>query len=525
MFQSDLPRDISTPKKRTFFFVLGEKKGIIWGMNIKAILEENTSLKVKNKQLESAYIESERQLEWLKKQMFGKRSERVVDTPIEQLTFESFACYEPEKARAIAIKAHKRHKRKGHDKITLPNDLPVKTTVIDLPESEKICPKTGKLYPKVGEEITNRLGVIPQSFFIKRTIRPKYASEENIKIGSLPDPILGRCQADTSLLADIAVKKFADHLPLYRISEIYARSGVGISRQLLSQWMVKLGAALKPLHEALLQEVLKTGCIFMDESPVRVLAPGKGKCHTAYVWEVAAKPGLIYYQFCFTRKYAHLTSLIKDFKGLLHSDKYGAYEEFGKKNKSTWCPCLAHIRRKFFESAESEFRTKVLQLIRHIYFLERVALSRSAEERLEIREQKEAPIMDRLIEMCKKELETGSHLPQSKLRKALGYFCGLSPYMKNYTVDAEARVDNNFAERMLRPLAIGRKNWMFIGSDAGGRAAGVLLSLVQSCRSLGINAQEYLEDLFNRYQSHSFNKIEELLPVAWAKDRGLIPDE
>ena len=207
------------------------------------------------------------------------------------------------------------------------------------------------------------------------------------------------------------------------------------------------------------------------------------------------------------------------FKGLPrdHSDKYGAYQSLAEKKIITWCPCMAHARRKFFEAQAGDpiFRAWVLRKIKYLFMLEKVAWARSPQERLKIRQQYEVPILDELAGRMQKRITEGVLLPKSKLREAIGYYLGLIPYLKNYTTDAFARLDNNVAERAIRPLTIGRKNWIFFGSEDGGQAATILLSLVQTCRGLDINPTEYLEDVFRRLMSHSANKLEELLPDRW----------
>ncbi len=180
-----------------------------------------------------------------------------------------------------------------------------------------------------------------------------------------------------------------------------------------------------------------------------------------------------------------------------------------------------HTRRKFFEAEVGDliFREWVLRKIKYLFMLEKVAWKRSPEERLEIRLEKEIPIIDELIAKIKGKLTDGRILPKSKLREAIGYFCGLIPHLKNYTKSPWARLDNNVAERAIRPLAIGRKNWLFFGSVEGGEAGGVILSLVQTCRGLGINPMEYLEDVMRRLMGHNAQKLHELLPDQWRKDR------
>lgn len=212
---------------------------------------------------------------------------------------------------------------------------------------------------------------------------------------------------------------------------------------------------------------------------------------------------------------------MKDYRGGLHSDKYGAYQKLAERKIIKWYPCYSHIKRKFFEaeSGDQVFRDWVLRKIRYLFMLERVAWARSPEERLKIRQEKEIPIIDELTEKIKGKLIDGKILPKSKLKEAMGYFCGLIPYLKNYTTNPFARLDNNVAERAVRPLAIGRKNWLFFGGPDGGEAGAILFSLVQTCRGLGINPRVYLEDVMRRMMSYNSQKLYELLPDEWLKNR------
>lgn len=469
----------------------------------------------------------EEQLSWFKRQIFGKRSERYVsDLNDQQLVFEGFENpQKPNKEEKKEIPAHTRKKpnRNGKDAITLSPDLPVQRTIIDISEEDKFCKETGKPLVQIGEEVTHKLAHEPGSYYIKEIIRPKYvnpeAEEEGVITADLPETLLPKCRADESLLAEIITKKFADHLPLYRIAEIMKRDGVGISRKLLSQWVIRCGMALNPLYQRMLDKILNGENIYIDETPVKL--QDVGKCKESYMWVVVggneSDPPYRIYSFKENRCHDNVLDILKNYRGGLHSDKYAAYQKLAEQKIITWFPCWSHIRRYFFEaeSGDLEFRQWVLRKIRYLFMFEKVAWARSAEERLKIRLEKEAPIIDELIEKIKAKLTDGKILPKSKFRKALGYFCGLIPYLKNYTKYAFARLDNNVAERAIRPLAIGRKNWLFFGSPDGGEAGAVLFSLVQTCRGLGINPREYLEDVMRRIMGHNNQKLDELLPDQW----------
>jgi transposase len=478
--------------------------------------------------LQNEVAKLKEQIAWFHRNLFGKRSEKIIDHPTEQLTlFDLGEDKEVIKEKLIPSHTRKTYKGKDANKVSFPEDLPIKRIIIDIPEDDKICPLTNKPLVKIGEEVSQKLAKNPASFFIKEIIRPKYASpkggEETITIAPLPESLFSRCKVDESFLADILVKKFADHIPLYRQSEILSRENIYISRQLLSQWVIKCGIALKPLYETMKSLILAQENLFIDEVPINMLEPGKGKTRQCYMWVIVggqgSNPAYRLFNFRIDRTHKHAAELLKNYHGRVHSDKYGAYEALACKKLFTWCPCWAHIRRKFFEgqAGDSNFVNLVMRKIKYLFMFERIGWSRSEEERLRIRKEKEIPIIDELIHLVKDKLCNGSALPQSKFKEALGYFMGLVPYLKNYTLHAYSRLDNNVAERAVRPLAIGRKNWMFLGSEEGGEAGAIIISLVQTCRALNINPQEYLEDVMRRIMSHSSQKLEELLPGNWVK--------
>jgi transposase len=474
---------------------------------------------------ENIYLKE--QLDWLKRQIFGKKSERMVDVNQEQLQLDGFEAAGQEKTSTQTIPAHERKKRTstGEDAIKLPDDLPVETTIIDIPEEDKICKETGIPLEKIGEEVSHKLAHRPGSYFLKKIVRPKYAhpkqEEKGVTTAPMPDSLLPKCRADESLLADIITRKFVDHLPLYRIGEGLARDGIQISRRLLSQWVVAVGVALKPLYHAMKEQILQSDRLHIDESPVDIFDSPKLK--QGYMWVlvggVGSDPPYRFYDFYENRKHEHAEKILNSYSGIIHSDKYGAYETYIRKNGNVWCPCWAHIRRKFYEAeaGDASLRIWVLEQIRQLFAIEEIGWTLPPPERLRLRQAQAVPIIDALIDRIKKRLIEGIVLPKSKFKEALGYFCSLIPYLKNYTQHASARLDNNPAERAIRPLAIGRKNWLFFGSVESGEAAATLLSLTQTCRALNINPRTYLEDVCRRIMGHSARKLYELLPDQWLK--------
>jgi transposase len=478
-------------------------------------------------ELRSENVYLKEQNAWLLKQIFGKKSERVVDTNPEQLQFDGFEAIAQEKTETETIPAHERKKRSStaEDAIKLPADLPVETTIIDLPEEEKICKETGIPLQKIGEEVCHKLAYRPASYFLKKIVRPKYAhpnqEEKGVITAPMPDSLLPKCRADESLLADIITRKFVDHLPLYRIAEGLCRDGIGISRRLLSQWVAAAGVALAPLYHVMKKRILESDRLHIDESPVDIFE--SPKVAQGYMWVivggVGADPPYRLYDFYENRKHEHAEKILGSYSGIIHSDKYGAYETYVRKNGNIWCPCWAHIRRKFYEAEAGDptLRIWVLEQIQQLFAIEEAAWTLPPFERLQLRQAQAVPIIDALIDRIKKRLTVGIILPKSKFKEALGYFCSLIPYLKNYTQHASARLDNNPAERAIRPLAIGRKNWLFFGSIESGKAAATLLSLTQTCRALNINPRAYLEDVYRRIMGHSTPKLYELLPDEWLK--------
>jgi len=480
--------------------------------------------------LEGKVVVLNEQLAWFKRQVFGAKSERFIDLTQQPLLPNMELGHQPPpevKEVEVSYKRRRVRRNRGADTISFPDDLPVTRIDIDLPEEEKICPETGEPLVCIGNEVSRKLARKPGHFYIVEYVRPKYASktlpELGVKTAPMPDAVIPRCPVDESLLAHILVSKFADHLPLNRQVEILGRSQVKISRQTLSKWVLTIAFVLEPLYVAMMLKVLGSKCIFIDETTVKLLE--RGKCKTAYMWTYVGggggDPPYRFFQFCIDRKHEHPLTMLADYEGLLHSDKYGAYFVLAKYKAIIWCPCMAHVRRKFVEAegGDPALRTKILRLIRKLFMYERVAWKCTPEKRLIIRAEREKPILDELTKLVQDRLLAGGLLPKSSFAQALNYYQGLVPYLGNYLNHSDARLDNSVAERSVRPIALGRNNWMFVGSEDGGKAAAIILSLVQTCRNLKINPEEYMEDVLRRIMSHPAKRIDELLPDNWLAAR------
>lgn len=469
------------------------------------------------------------QLEWLKRQLFGKKSERFVPDSGEQLPLPGMEAGAPtdEEPASITIQAHtrKKHRCTGVDAMSWPENTPVRETILDLPEDQKVCPETGKPLSLMGQESVDRLGCTPASFFVQRTTRLKYGLPEGdgVRMAEAPERLLSRCKADESLLAQLIVQKYGDHLPVYRIAEILGRDGIAVSAQTLGNWIQRAGSALAPLHDALVKEIMSQTHLYMDETTIEELAPGTGKTKQSYLWarsaEIADLGVLTAFRYADGRRHQIAEEMLHGYGGAVHSDKYGAYQKLAEQKAFTWCPCWAHVRRKFVEAegGDPPLREEILKMIGQLYDLERRGWESSPDERLRLRQEEAIPIIDSLLAKVKARLETGSLLPKSKFREALGYTLSLAGYLRNYCRSHEGRIDNNVVERAIRPVAIGRNNWLFVGGSSAGQVAAILLSLVQSCRSCGVNPREYLEDVMRRLLDHPAKALRDLLPHRWVK--------
>lgn len=494
---------------------------------IEELTQKISYLEQVNATLEAQLKRMQEQLNYFQKMLFGKKSEKFIRNDNQPLLpgFEALLKPHEPSAGKIRVEAHEKQKpsKSPINTITFPEDLPVERIELDLPQKEKIDPVTQQPLVCIGEEISRKLAKKPASYFVKEYVRKKYASpgkaEEGIKTTSLPDSIITRCCVDESILADVITKKFCDHLPLYRQAEMMLRDGIRISRQTLSTYVSQIGKALLPLYQLLEEEVKASGNIFVDETPVDILAPGTGKTKQGYMVVIAGglslNPALRVYKFLETRRHDAFADFFKGYVGVFHSDKYAAYAKEAKTPDKIWAPCYSHIRRKYVESeTDPLFRNEILLELQKLFLIEDKVKESPPEERVRIRQKEAEPIIDLLIHKNKERLKLPI-LPKSKIALAIGYFLGLVPYLKNYLKHPYSRLDNNVAERALKLVVIGRKNWMFVGSEGGGEASAVIYSLAQSCRALGINPHNYFDDVLRRIQSHPYNKLTAILPHHW----------
>lgn len=476
---------------------------------------------VKNQGLKIAQLEA--RIAKLKRMQFGQSSEKVT-REIEQLELELDALHEEEAHAAAKRPAAVQKLIETPYRKPLPEHLPRQEEVH---EPACTCPNCGGVMRKLGEDVTEVLDYVPASFKVIRHVRPKLSCRvcETIVQAPMPSLPIERGKPGPGLLAHVLVSKYADHLPLYRQSEIYAREGVDLERSTLADWVGRAAALLDPLVAALRKSVLSSDVLHGDDTPVPVLAPGLGKTRTGRLWAYvhdgrphgSDQPPAAVLFYSPDRKGEHPTAHLKGFAGVLHADGYAGFNPVFETGHVIEAACWAHVRRKFFDehaTNPSPLTTEALNRIGALYSIEDIIRGLPLDERRRIRQEQAAP----LLAAMKLWLETT--LPKlsakSNLAKAMRYTLSRWAGLNRYVDDGRAEVDNNAAERSIRGIALGRKNWLFAGSDTGGERAAAIYSLIETCKLNGIDPEAYLRAVLTRIADHPINRIADLLPWTFA---------
>jgi len=392
-------------------------------------------------------------------------------------------------------------------------------------EIEQTHCECGMAFKRIGEEVSEQLDCVPAQFFVLRHVRGKYACAccQTIQAAPIPAQMIDKGIPAPGLLAQVAVAKHDDHLPLYRQTEIYTRSGVHIARSSMAQWLGICGVRLEPLVALLKEFVLGHGVIHVDETPVSLLAPGKGKTKKAYVWvyrttdfvSCNGKGRAVFYDFCNSRSGEHPRRVLAGFSATLVTDDYAGYHA-SHRGGVTAALCWAHARRKLFEAhahTGSEIAGQAIALIAKLYELEREARDLAPDARQLLRQQHSLPIV--------KALHTWFVANRQALAKAdvtakaIDYALSNWPALIHFLDDGNVPIDNNAAENAMRPLAVGRKNWLFVGSQQAGVRAGNILSLIESAKLNGHDPWAYLKDVFERLPTLKNRDLAQLLPHNW----------
>ena len=411
--------------------------------------------------------------------------------------------------------------KKQPKRLPLPANLP-RREIRHEPESST-C-RCGCQMKRIGEDVAEKLDYVPGVFTVERHIRGKWACAKCETLTQVPvEPhVIDKGIPTTGLLAQVLVAKYADHLPLYRQEAIFGRAGLAIPRSTLAQWVGICGVRLQPLVDALKAQMLQHRVLHADETPVQMLKPGNGKTHRAYLWAYApgAFEGMksVVYDFCESRAGEHARAFLGEWRGSLTCDDFSGYKALIASGV-TEVGCLAHARRKFFDlhaANKSQIAEFALQQFAKVYDIEREAKEISADERKAMRQRHTQPVLDALHQWM---LLQRQKVPEgSATAKALDYSLRRWVALTRFCNDGQLPIDNNWIENQIRPIALGRSNWLFAGSLRAGQRAAAVMSLIQSARMNGHDPYAYLKDVLTRLPTHKASQIEELLPHRWQPD-------
>ncbi len=492
-------------------------------------------LQTKVQQLEAALDVAQREIKLLRqkidllsRKIFGVSSEKLSPDQL-QLLLELAGAEEdpgseaPDEPEPTSTRKPSRKERKPR----LPDHLPVIEEILD-PEPVKAQPDQWRC---IGQEVTEQLDYEPAQFIRRRLVRRKFVhrTEKDFApvIAPLPPCLQERCLAAPGLLAQVVISKYCDHLPLYRQEQIFKqRHGVELPRQTLARWIDLVADWLKPVYGHLREEVFKQGYVQIDETPVRYLAPGHGKTKQGYFWTANRPGGEVVYHWETSRAATCLDNVMPvNFKGIIQCDGYAAYEALGRQSGGAiiLAGCWAHVRRKFFEAKESAPRTAgwFLRQFQHLYQTEARLREGGCSPKLRevIRAQDSRMIVERIGKACIRLKQSHRHFPQSPLGKAISYLLNQWEGLQVYLEDGRVAIDNNGVENAIRPTAIGKKNWLFIGAAEAGERSAILYTIIENCRRNGINPDEYLRDVLTRLPKMTNHQTHTVTPQAWAKEK------
>ena len=457
----------------------------------------------------------------LRRMQFGRKSEKL-DRQIEQLELRLEDLQADEGAAPIEVPKTARTAPEVPQRKPLPEHLPRDTRTY-LPESAERCTQCGAAMKQLGEDVSEQLEYVPASFRVIRHVRPKFACSccDHITQAAAPSRPIERGLAGLGLLAHVLVSRFADHVPLYRQSVIYAREGVELERSTLAKWVGHSATLLQPLVEAIRRHVMAASKLHADDTPVPVLAPGNGTTKTGRLWVYVrddrpsgdATPAAVWFAYTPDRKGIHPQQHLAAFAGTLQADAYGGYQAIYETGRVIEAACWAHARRQIYElhaARPNAFNTEALERIGALYKIEEAIRGRPPDERRAYRQAHAKPLLDQLHTWLSEVLDTLSR--KSDTSRAILYALNRWAALTRYCDDGRLEIDNLPVERALRGVAIGRRNYLFAGADSGGERAAAIYSLIGSARLNGVDPETYLRHVLARIAEHPINRIDELLP-------------
>src|ERR1022692_1461654 len=474
----------------------------------------------------------ELQVAKFRRAQFGPKSEKAAFNQ-DQLALCLSGCViesqQPVQAEQQQVSAEKPARAQNKSR-ALPPHLPREVRTY-LPKDTK-CPCCDGQLRKLGEDTSEMLDYMPASFFVIRHVRPKMSCRKCSCVvqAPAPDRVIDRGLPGPGLLAHVVTAKFCDHQPLYRQSQIFAREGVELDRSILARWVGEAAALLAPVAEVLRRYVLATDKLHGDDTPLPVLAPGTGKTKTGSFWTYVRdnRPAgdktapAVWFAYSPNRKGEHPQRHLAKFEGILQADAFAGFNKLYEGGVIQEAPCMAHIRRKFFDlmkAHDSPIAAEAVQRIAALYLIEKEIKGRLADERCAVRTARAKPLFDDMRRWLEQALTQLT--PKSETAAAIHYALQLWDALARYLDDGRIEIDNLIAERALRPVAVGRRNYLFAGSDAGGERAAILYGLIGTARMNGMDPEAYLRYVLARVGEHPINRIEELLP--WNVAGKLLP--
>jgi transposase len=471
----------------------------------------------------------------LQRALFGRRSEKAAHPDQLQLALEdieqALAQSEAEAERADATLKASRSRQRRVNRGALPKHLPRDEIVIE--PDDQTCPCCGGAMHRIGEDVAERLDIIPAQFRVIVTRRPKYgcrACESAVVQAPAPARLIEGGLPTEAMIAHVLVGKYADHLPLYRQSQIYARQGIELDRSTLADWVGSAAAELRPLHERLFEHLKRSPKLFMDETRAPVLDPGRRRTKSGYLWAIARDdrpwagpdPPAVAYLYAPGRGAEHAIRPLAGFSGVLQVDAYAAYKALADPARAggpvTLAYCWAHVRRRFYEIAQggnAPIAEGVLQRIAALYRIETMIRGHAPEQRRTLRYEQSRPLVDDLRAWLDAQL---ARVPgRSRIAEAIRYALKLWSGLSFFLDDGRVEIDSNVVERSIRPIALNRKNALFAGSDQGGVHWGVIASLIETCKLNAVDPQAYLATTLTRLVNrHPASQIDDLMPWAYA---------
>jgi len=497
---------------------------------IAAALDSKTATEQTNHQLAERVTELERQLTWLNRQVFGERSELQIIDPAQQMSLgegiieASVAGIE---APSTTVQSHQRRSKKRGDAVNesglrFDAAVPVETTeIID----SRIKDLDEGSYTLIDEKVTHRLAQRVGSYVILRTVRKvaKIKATGMILCAPAPSQVLERSQADVSVLAGMLVDKFRYHLPLHRQHQRMLDAGVTLSRATLLNWTQQAIELLAPISEALMESILRSDVLTMDETPIRAGRKAKGKMKRGYFWPIYGHRNEVAFIFSPSRARRVIEDSLEDYDGVLQTDGYEAYASYAKRvNGIVHAGCWSHTRRHFLkaEQLEPELTQSAITRIANLYEHERRLREQNLQEKEKLLYRSEhcKPIVDEFFLWLRDTLDERLLLPSNPFTKAASYALSREESLQVFLEYEGVPLDTNHIEREIRPIAVGRKNWMFCWTELGAHHVAIVQSLLSTCRLHGVHPYTYLVDVLQRVATHPASKAHLLTPRYWKEN-------